>query len=274
MIDGSLPDARALRRRRRAQIALAVLIGLPVLAAIDAFVVEPRWLDVTEHTVPMAVTAPLKIAQLSDLHLHDANDFMADAVRRALDAQQPDVIVLTGDLYDSAEGKAAAEVFVATLRAPLGVWYVPGNWEHWTRLGDPYLQTAAAGTLLNAATRLRDDVWLAGYDDATAGTPKLEEALAAVPPTATTIGIFHSPSFFAQAKPRLSLALAGHTHGGQVRVPGLPPLWLPPGSGPFVEGWYGDEAHRLYVSRGIGTSMVPVRFFCRPELAVLTLVPR
>ncbi len=263
------------RRRRRAILALVVLLGVPLSAAIDGFVIEPHWLEVTQHTVSSSVRTPLKIAQLSDLHLHDADSFMARSVRAALDEQRPDVIVLTGDLYDSVDGKVAAEAFIATLKAPLGVWYVPGNWEHWTLpAAAAYLDTSAASTVLNAAVPLRDDVWLAGFDDATAGTPLLQEALSSVPADVVTVGIFHSPAFFTQAAPRLTLSLAGHTHGGQVRLPGLPPLWLPPGSGAFVHGWYGDDEHRLYVSRGIGTSMLPVRFFCRPELTVVTLVPR
>ena len=73
---------------------------------------------------------------------------------------------------------------------------------------------------------------------------------------------------------KCDLALAGHTHGGQVRLPWLPPLWLPRGSGRFVEGWYEREGSQMYVCRGIGMSILPIRFFCRPELAVITVGER
>ncbi len=76
--------------------------------------------------------------------------------------------------------------------------------------------------------------------------------------------------------PRLDLAFAGHTHGGQVRLPLIGALWTPPGSGRYVAGWYSmSEAPRarMYVSRGVGTSVLPVRFLCRPEVALITLQP-
>lgn len=264
-------------KRRRLRVLLGVLLGVPLLAAVDGFVIEPRWLDVTTHAITLPVRAPLVIAQISDLHTHDADGFIEGRVRAALDEFKPDLIVLTGDVYDSAEGKVAAAAFVDTLQAPLGVWYAPGNWEHSVnnRLeAVDYLPSSTVGTLWNRATKLRDDLWLAGFDDQMAGTPKLDEGLKDVPDDVAVVGIFHSPAFFAEAQTRLDLAIAGHTHGGQVRLPGLPPYWLPPSSGPYVEGFYGDDDSRLYVSRGIGMSMLPVRFFCRPELAIFTVTPR
>lgn len=83
----------------------------------------------------------------------------------------------------------------------------------------------------------------------------------------------HSPEYFGTLAGKADLVLAGHTHGGQVRVPFLPPLWLPHGSGSYVEGWYQDGGSRLYVSRGIGNSVLEFRFNCRPELPVIDLMP-
>jgi uncharacterized protein len=67
--------------------------------------------------------------------------------------------------------------------------------------------------------------------------------------------------------------LAGHTHGGQVRLPLVPVFWLPHGSGRFLEGWYTERGSKMYVSRGIGTSILPIRFRCPPELSIITLSP-
>jgi len=70
---------------------------------------------------------------------------------------------------------------------------------------------------------------------------------------------------------RVNLCLTGHTHGGQVRLPFLKPLWLPKGCGRFVEGWYEELGSCIYVNRGLGTSLLPVRFLCRPEITFITI---
>jgi predicted MPP superfamily phosphohydrolase len=85
--------------------------------------------------------------------------------------------------------------------------------------------------------------------------------------------IAHGPIFFSRSAGQYDLALAGHSHGGQVRVPFWGPLWLPGGIGPYVQGWFAAGGSRMYVSRGIGTTLLPVRFACRPELAIVTLQP-
>jgi predicted MPP superfamily phosphohydrolase len=82
------------------------------------------------------------------------------------------------------------------------------------------------------------------------------------------------PEFFDSLASRIDLAFAGHTHGGQVRVPGFGPLWLPAGSGRFVAAWYTAANARMYVSRGVGTSILAARFACAPEVALVTLQPR
>jgi uncharacterized protein len=150
------------------------------------------------------------------------------------------------------------------------VFYVPGNWEHW--VSQRSLELNNAPTLINSAVRVRDDVWIVGIDDAFAGIPNLTKALEGV--DGTVIALFHSPAFFDAASSKIDLALAGHTHGGQVRVPFVGALWLPQQSGEYVAGWYQRDRAKMFVSRGIGTSMLPIRFNCRPELALIRVSSR
>ena len=88
--------------------------------------------------------------------------------------------------------------------------------------------------------------------------------------------MFHSPEYFDESKGVFDLAFSGHTHGGQIRVPFLPPLWMPRGSGNFIAGWYDlkNTKSKMYVSRGIGNSIVEIRFLCRPELPIIEILPR
>mgnify|MGYP003393456471 CR=1 FL=1 len=162
------------------------------------------------------------------------------------------------------------------LRAPLGVFLVRGNWEHWRPHPDELKIYAEAGIhfLDNSNHQVRDEFWIIGLDDNLAGAPNLGKATPGLPKNAFKIGLFHSPDFFSTHSDSFDLVLAGHTHGGQIRIPFLPPLWLPEGSGPYVEGWYaaGSKA-KMYVSRGIGNSVLEIRFFCRPELPIIEIIP-
>ena len=260
------------RLRRRGAIALVVVA---VLVVIDALALEPFWIEVTHHQVPSPFVAPLKIAHLTDLHTQGVGRREL-SMFALLEQEDPDVIVITGDVVTGGTTEADCRAVLGLLHAPLGVWLVEGNWEH--RKGpqgakDLY-ESAGVYLLDNQSVELRPGLWLVGFDDAMTGSPKIETAMLGIPDDAYIIALFHSPEFFDRIAAECDLALAGHTHGGQVRLPWLPPVWLPPGSGRFVEGWYEREGSQMYVCRGIGMSILPVRFFCRPELAVITVGER
>jgi len=253
---------------------LFVSVAIAILAvAADAFLVEPYRMEVTHSSVQAPLIRPLKIAHLSDLHSSGLGRRERQLLG-LLDAEQPDVIVITGDTvtwgghrYDNIRP------LLSRLHAPLGVWLVRGNWENNHPLHNERAFYSQFGIhfLVNEARPIRPDIWLAGLDDPSSGTPNLDAALSTVPKCAYVIAAFHAPAFFDNVAGRVPLVLAGHTHGGQVRLPLLPVFWLPRGSGRFLEGWYAERGSRMYVSRGIGTSILPIRFRCPPELAIVTV---
>src|SRR5262245_27780918 len=276
---------------------------LAILAGFDAFLIEPNWIQVTHHRIAAPLVSPLKIAHLSDLHTHGLGT-RERKMLSLLAEERPDVIVITGDsvfdgdissifrrrtrssrrtvarpvpsdlAFKTSDEKylSSAEVFQA-LHAPLGVWLVKGNWEHYHSLRDERRFYKAVGIhfLLNSAAELRPGVWLLGLDDAMVGSPDLPATLEGVPRDAFRIALFHAPAYFDKVAGQCNLALAGHTHGGQVYLPFLTRLWLPSGCGEFLSGWYERQDSRMYVSRGLGTSTLKVRFLCRPELAFITV---
>lgn len=151
-----------------------------------------------------------------------------------------------------------------------------GNWEHWGHIEPARLAKRHA----RSGATLVIDAWepwqpgdggLAIYatDDATGGSPRPLRPGRDAP---VELLLTHSPAFVDATAParRFDLCLAGHTHGGQITAAGLAPV-LPPGSGRFVAGWYETQLGPLYVSRGTGTSVVPARLCCRPELPVVRL---
>lgn len=247
--------------------------------AVDAFAVEPNWLQVDHHAVaitglPHALEG-LRIAQITDAHLNGLGRVEA-AILAAIDRAAPQLVMLTGDIVDHADRfDDLAELCSAITQRGARVLATLGNWEHWGRVPRADLARVYARS---GATLLIDEWFehegLAIYasDDSTGGSPRGITA-----PSASgfiELLLTHSPAFVDEqlAPPRpFALCLAGHTHGGQITAGSLVPF-VPPGSGRFVAGWYETAMGPLYVSRGTGTSVVPARFCCRPELPVFEFV--
>lgn len=258
--------------------AIAALLVACLAAAVDGFFIEPYRVEVTHYDIRGPVAAPLKIAQLTDLHTHGLGR-RERFVLKVLAEEKPDIIVITGDTLGNQRGdyRWCREIFerLRALNPALGVWTVRGNWENDKPLRHEraFYRDVGVNFLVNSNAPARADVWLAGLDDPYSGTARLDLALAGVPPGVYTIALYHSPAYFDQIAGHVNLCLAGHTHGGQVRLPFIKPFWLPKGCGRFLEGWYEENGSRMYVSRGVGMSVLPIRFLCRPEITFITIHP-
>lgn len=252
--------------------------------AADAFGFEANRVLLSRHEVripglPSGLDG-LRIAQVSDVHF-PGNRIAARAALGLLDQERPDIVLLTGDMTESVEAMDEVRTFAAEARGSLGTVALLGNWEH--RVGavgklalDSY-RSAGVDLLVNDSTTLDvggAPLTLVGLDDPVLGISDLSKARMNVVRGSTEIWLVHAPgivdnlSVGIQAPP--ALLVAGHTHGGQIRIPFLPPL-RPVGAGRFLEGWYYDTFAPLYVSRGIGTTGIPARFRCPAELPVFTL---
>ncbi len=155
--------------------------------------------------------------------------------------------------------------------ATLGAYFVSGNWEYWTPIANQelLLEKANIKNIENRALNLLDNIWVLGFEDELEGMPDLS-MMSQVPEHAVKIAVFHSPSFFHKIG-NIHLSLSGHSHGGQVRLPLVGALWVPAGTDRFDMGWFEKGKSKMYVSRGIGTSILPIRFLCSPELAIFTI---
>lgn len=263
----------------RGRLALA---AAALLLIIYASLIEPNWLEVAIHTQSAKDSGErIRIVQLSDLHLRQLGRREA-AIAQELQQLRPDILILSGDVLDRADALPLLDVFLKTLGNQPQRVAVLGNWEHWAsvdlgELRSLYQQRHHFSLLVNQGQSYRigsRSVYIAGMDDFLAGHADIRFA---TPPQGTdiTILIQHSPAWFAHASAansgaRFDLCLAGHTHGGQLTLFGLP-LWVPEGSEPFVAGFYDTPNCKLYVSRGIGTSIFPARLGARPEIAVFEL---
>jgi predicted MPP superfamily phosphohydrolase len=272
---------------RATEIACSALAGAVL---VDGFLLEPFHLGVCRLKISSPLLPPgfdgMKIAQLSDLHLHR----VSRAYRTAIDVigrEHPDLIAITGDLVDRPEQTDACLTFLSDLRAAdkVPVVAVPGNWDH---RAFPTRQSIAAWherlqvrtgirVLANQNVVLRrhsDRIWLVGTDDPYFGHADLDASFKGVPDTAFALVLTHAPEAFEELaqRPAARLVLAGHTHGGQVRLPFIGALRVPSRYGTrFAHGLFRLGDTLFYVNAGMGMSHIPVRFMCRPELTLITL---
>jgi len=222
------------------------------------------------------------VAVVADLHAGApwVRERGVERVVRAVQEARPDLIALLGDFVDptvtGARSVAAYSVAerLSWLRAPLGVYAVLGNhdWLHTGSAMRRALDDAGVVVLEDESRRVAEDLWVTGLADATMREPHVLAAFAGVPEGPAVLCLAHDPDLFPRVPARASLTLAGHTHGGQVNLP-LVRRWVIPSqhgeryaSGHVVEG-----GRHLFVSRGIGTSTLPVRLFAPPEIVILRL---
>lgn len=241
-------------------------------------------LDGIAHTLPILPpdSPPLRVAFASDLHLGPTTPLaLLDRARDTLRAWAPDVLLLGGDyvfLEATPAVAGALRDWVAAIGAPTTL-AVLGNhdlWTHHPRL-EQALADAGACVLVNGAARLpapHHRVLVAGLDDPWTGSPDPIRALAAQRPGDVVIALVHAPDavpLLAEVAP--ALVVCGHTHGGQIALPGGRMIVAPsPMSRTYPHGqrtlpWGGQ----LVVSRGVGAVELPIRAFARPDVRLLTL---
>ena len=254
-----------------------------------------------ESTTLAGLQQPLRAVQLSDFHY--GTWIGPRTVRRwvsATLAQQPDVILMTGDFLDSSLGLRPTGSLLrelSRLSAPLGVYAVFGNHD-WTSLNTQATRSRFArelgdlGILVinNAGRQLRPDLFVTGIDDWWFGSQN-EQAMMEGYTGGAVILLSHNPDYLPHVPPVVTLTLSGHTHGGQVRVPLLGAIKRASLYGTkFLEGWveaapdqpnaaaptlHATPPRRIrgYVSHGLGVTGVPMRLGCSAELNVFEFVP-
>ncbi|MCB9777805.1 MAG: metallophosphoesterase [Alphaproteobacteria bacterium] len=240
---------------------------------------ELTWFALSRHRLPLpGLERPLRILHLTDVHLREPAPWLDTLCKRLRDIEC-DLVLLTGDVVTRGWQPAAVDQFLGALPdAPLGHFAIMGNWEHWS--GAPPARWAPL-LAAHGVRLLRDEVVdlgplrLGGTDDMLAGAPAPAQVRAAMAQgDSPGVLMTHSPAMFpALAGPGVDLVLAGHSHGGQVRLPRLGALWVPRGTGAYVAGWYPLDDSWLFVSRGVGWSVAPFRLHCPPELALIELLP-
>ena len=267
---------------------------VPVLLLLGtwAFLIEPRWVahrEISEAVLNWQGPPGLKVAVASDWHFTKRALWRVMTVERAraivaeINAAKPDVILLPGDFiadHDYVPDEAATpedEIasVLAGLRAPLGVYVALGNhdWWHNGAKFSAAFKRKGIHVLENDAVPLeRTDLWVVGIGDDFTGHSDTTRAVSKLPAGKQALVLMHEPASFKSLPPLAGLVVAGHTHGGQVSLPliGAPVV---PGAGPrdWAYGWIRHGGNRMYITSGLGVSILPVRFNMRPEWVMFTL---
>ncbi|MFN2149637.1 MAG: metallophosphoesterase [Anaerolineales bacterium] len=246
--------------------------------------VEPNWLQIERVSIPLPSIPPgldgTRIICLSDFHLHPYTqiELIEDCVQ-VVNRLEADVICLLGDyVFDRADSILQLAPVLAELTSRCGVYAVLGNHDLWT---DPLLvastlERAGIPVFANEHTALDlpgGTLLLAGLQDGWSGHPDLNAALPAAADAQPVILMMHEPDFADRyvLDGRVDLQLSGHTHGGQVRLPGIGAPFLPRYGQKYDQGLYDLGGMQLYTTRGIGVIGPPLRFNCRPEITLLTI---
>ena len=266
-------------------ISIALLLA-PFLVALWAFEIEPGMLVVRHLRMELpGWKSDLRMAVLSDLHIgspHVGLDKLRLIVEKT-NAEQPEIVVLLGDFVTGGPNGRRSGGFVEPepiaeelnkLRAPLGVYAVLGNHDWWydgERVGRA-LTEVGIPVLENQAIHVGNAFWLGGIADQWTRDPDIDGTLKQVSGDDPVVLITHNPDIFPEVPARVSLTLAAHTHGGQVQLPIVGTLITTSKLG-YNAGEFVEQGRHLFVTTGIGTSILPVRLGVPPEIVILTLSP-
>jgi predicted MPP superfamily phosphohydrolase len=278
---------------KRIRVTLAAIPLLLGGVAFWAILIEPGRLVVRHETIhvngwPKELDG-LSVATISDIHA--GAPFIDEQKLRLIvertNQLQPDLVVILGD-YMTSDGwmrhEMEPEEFAPMLkgfRAPLGVYSVLGNHDWWysgQRVGQRVRRALEANEIkvldeevVELKTR-GTSLWLVGLADLWTQPQHIEDTFAKVPETAPAIALAHNPDIFPRLPKRVQLLIAGHTHGGQVKFPLIGrPIESSHVGGHYAAGHVFENDHHMFVTTGIGTSILPVRFGVPPEIVLLTL---
>ncbi|WP_240968248.1 metallophosphoesterase [Paenibacillus aquistagni] len=294
----SVRNGNSMKRAKSSWASRMVMLLIVVLILMAggygySTMIEPGLLDITRPVIvvkqlPESLDG-LRIVQFSDTHIGEGYSLQQlDELIEKINEGRPDLVVFTGDLIDKfrlfTEGRERLPQSLAKIEARLGKFAVYGNHDRGGGASTYYrscMEEAGFKLLVNESYPIEMPgerrLVISGLDDYLLGQPEEEAVWSSLEEKDYNVVLVHEPDAAAQWKTihPLDLILAGHSHGGQVQLPFIGPLIVPPLAEKYVEGHYelesASRSRHLYVNRGIGTTRKKVRLGSKPELTVLTL---
>lgn len=267
-----------LTRRKFIKNGILTSIGLVLLDSIwfEKYVIDWNYFDISKSN-----KNKIKIIQISDLHF-DSIRYFHKSIAKKINSSKPDLIFITGDSIDKTEKIDSLNEFLTLIDNSIPKYAITGNWEYWgnvnlTKLEEMYSNNNCE-LLINenrSFTIKNREISIIGIDDFIGGNANFHKAIENLKQTDTNIVLSHCPEhrdIISKEKGDLDidLVLSGHTHGGQITFFGLAPF-KPRGSGKYLKGWYKESEPKMYISKGVGTSILPIRFGARAEMVQMEI---
>ena len=259
-------------------LTILFIISILFMLPIWAFFIEPNLLFVKHYRIKNENLAGIRIVFAADFHLRSHQEYRLKQTIKKINAQKPDILLLGGDFIDGISLKKSfslpqTALYLSKINAPYGVYSVVGNHEYWS--GDIDLKKIllkhGITVLSNENTPINikgKKLYIAGIEDSFSSEPDIDKALKNS--GQNVIVLTHSPDIFPKVPDSVILTLAGHTHGGQIRIPFYGALFIPSEFGKrYAEGLIVEGSKKMIVTRGIGTSTIHIRFNCPPEIVVI-----
>ncbi len=274
------------------RLVLGIIKCLIIVSIVVAGIVvyslkiEPKRLVTKEYELNLSSGGgdSIRVVQFSDVHL--GPNYSIEQLERLVDRinkLKPDIIAFTGDLMDIAsefEGRSEISGILGKLSSRYGKYAVWGNHDYGgggVRFYEEIMIKSGFKLLTNQNSRIELEsgkvLTIIGLDDAMLGKPDVQKAYSGVDDQGAKLLLLHEPDLVEEIRyDHIDLALAGHSHGGQVVVPVFGPVLTPPLAKKYTKGMYqlGIRTH-LYVNSGIGTTKIPIRFWNPPELSVFDI---
>ena len=265
--------------------------SLMLMLAVWSVLIEPRWVAKREMNTKLPHTnlLGLKVVVTSDWHLTKKPFWRVMTTDRALNiiddinAAKPDIVLIAGDLIAEENQQPVLAgiiedeiaIVLGHLQATHGVYAVLGNHDNWYDHAKlkASLENQGITVLENEAQLVANtELWVMGIGDQTTGHANIEHAVQQLPVDSPALVVMHDPGSFAGMPTLNALFFAGHTHGGQVVLPWLGVLVVPYAAPKeWAYGWVQHHKNRMYVTSGLGVSILPVRFNMCPEWVLLNI---
>ncbi len=252
----------------RRRFLSSLFLGIPAMGIGNALGIEPKWVSIRNFKRPISgFASTTRFVHLTDIHFKGDEKFFESIVEK-VNRLNPEFICFTGDLIEEKEHEEKALEIIREFKAP--VYGIPGNHDYWAGADfDRFkngLQATGGDWLMDESVDLKSsNTQLIGATCQKPMKPNLQK-------DRKSILLIHYPEWADRFAPKkFDLILAGHSHGGQVRLPGIGSLIVPYGTGAYDLGFFQTKGGPLYVSSGIGWFYLPIRFLCRPEIVVFEI---
>lgn len=267
-----------LSRRKFLKGGLLASVGLVVFNGFwfEKYAIEWNYFDISKSE-----NNKIKTIQITDLHFDKLRSFHIDIAEKINDLK-PDLIFITGDSVDSTEKMDSLNEFLQLIDKSIQKYAITGNWEYWGNVNLKQLKQVYSENncelLINENRTIlvrNRKLTIIGLDDFVGGNADFEKATQDISEAETTIVLSHCPEYRDSIKNqkgnlKIDLVLSGHTHGGQITILGFAPF-KPRGSGKYLKGWYTGTEPKMYISKGVGTSILPIRFGARAEMVEIKI---